>query len=375
MSIKFPSVLIFVFMALSQLSCSNRKDNNAINVDVNSDASREIAPRIVVSEVIPLVGDMPLGEIHKAIIRNDHYYLFSKNDKTITCYDQEGNYVFQIAAQGHGPQEYVGLTNFFIDETDGELKVLSLDGDLVSFSPVDGTFIRRESTGHLMLNDATTIDDHSVAFSIMGPEWNLEIRQDGDSLPVCLLPFNELRDFVISKKIFARHGNEIYHSYGQDNNIYSLEHDSVRVAYRIDFGLNGIAPELYTEGGSEESRIAALERRFTENDIASKIDDLNVSKEYLSFSYLYFPMSGEISSARNVIYNRQTGRAYNFPHDDFYLLPAAGVLPNEAFVSVVAPVRIFSEEAVEIADVNRAMQARSVKEEDNPVVILWKLIL
>jgi hypothetical protein len=320
--------------------------------------------------VIPLAGDVPVGEIHKAVVWNDRYYLFSKNDHAIVCFGGDGSFIFQIAAQGNGPQEYLGPNNFFIDERNGELKVLSLDGDIVSFSPEDGSFIRRESTGYLMVNDASAIDDKTTALSIMGPEWNIEIRRDGRE-PQFLLPFNELRDFAISRNRFSREDGNLFLCYGMDDNIYSLatgsdDRDTTQVAFSIDFGSLSIPSSMYDD---PEAVIARQET----SPFATNLDDLNVTEDYVVFSYWHFDPADPEPSIPNVIYDRRTGETYNFPHSKLFLLPSNTTLPDGSFVSAVHPVRIFSEETIEIGDVSRTMREKGVVEEDNPVVILWKL--
>jgi hypothetical protein len=68
--------------------------------------------------------------------------------------------------------------------------------------------------------DGFVIDENASALLVMGPEWNVEVRRAGIS--DFYLPFNELRDFVISRKRFAREGDDVFLSYGQDDNIYAL---------------------------------------------------------------------------------------------------------------------------------------------------------
>ncbi|MDR2911893.1 MAG: 6-bladed beta-propeller [Alistipes sp.] len=353
--------------------CAERSVDNVIRVDVDADATAEIVPRVEVSKVIALAGDVPVGEVRKTIARGGRYYLLSKTDNAIVCFDGDGGFVFRIAADGRGPQEYSGLTNFFIDETDGELKVLAMNGDIVSFSPDDGRFVGRESTGYMMLNDGFAIDDRMTALSIMGPEWNVEIRRAG--VAEFHLPFNEMRDFVISKKMFARHGREVFHVYGQDDNIYVLPSEAgaePRVAYAVDFGPARVAPELYADGSG-----AAVMGRQEAADFASKIDDLGVTRDHVAFSYLFFGVDGSMAT-RNVIYDRRGGVAYNFLRGDFYLLPVADAFDG-GFFSVVHPVRILDADAAvgsgaaQIPDVTRALQAAGVVEDDNPVVVHWKL--
>ncbi len=54
-----------------------------------------------------------LGEISKIDICDDTIVVLDKNSNVL-LFDPAGNFINRVSQNGNGPEEYVGLNNFFI---------------------------------------------------------------------------------------------------------------------------------------------------------------------------------------------------------------------------------------------------------------------
>jgi hypothetical protein len=83
------------------------------------------------------------GEVNKIIRYEDHIYLMDKSQtRSVVVYDISGHFVNLISKQGKGPEEYIQLTDIFIDPDDNTLNVVSR---------VDKKILKYDITGNRLL--------------------------------------------------------------------------------------------------------------------------------------------------------------------------------------------------------------------------------
>lgn len=102
-------------------------------------AISQVATRI---EYIPLEtsDSILVGKINKLVVWKDHYYIWDNLTETIFCFDSKGKYVRRLYQQGNGPKEYVQITDFDIDRSNGDICIYSNRSQSVCIYTAEGEF-------------------------------------------------------------------------------------------------------------------------------------------------------------------------------------------------------------------------------------------
>jgi hypothetical protein len=75
-------------------------------------------------------------------IVNDTIYVFEGTINKIIAFDMDGNYIKTIGKIGRGPNEYISLRSFYVDESNSYLLFYTSSGDILRYSP-DGELIKK----------------------------------------------------------------------------------------------------------------------------------------------------------------------------------------------------------------------------------------
>ncbi len=73
---------------------------------------------------------------------NDRIYVFEGIINKVAVFDMDGNYIQTIGRVGRGPNEYIALNSFYVDEINGGLLFYTSSGDIFRFSS-DGVLIEK----------------------------------------------------------------------------------------------------------------------------------------------------------------------------------------------------------------------------------------
>lgn len=134
------SIGIFAF-----ISCQSEKDKEHVNLNLTEEPS--VFDFFSDIEVVQLETkeDNIIGVISKVVYFKDRFYILDGLTQQFFCFDDRGNFIYNISGRGRGPGEYNFITDFTID-FEGErifildpvvhrLLLFGLDGDhLETFS-------------------------------------------------------------------------------------------------------------------------------------------------------------------------------------------------------------------------------------------------
>lgn len=81
-----------------------------------------------------------LGLIDKVIYADNH--LFVKSLNGLFVFEQNGAFVSEIGKRGRGPNEYLHIDAFFVDEQKGEVAIICSNKQRILYYDYDGQFIR-----------------------------------------------------------------------------------------------------------------------------------------------------------------------------------------------------------------------------------------
>lgn len=318
-----------------------------ISVDTSADGWETVAKRARIKKTIHLSDSVLLGNISKLLCHNGNIYLLDKSSRSILCYNGEGELQFRICTVGRGPGEYTGISNFYLSGRKNRLYIIAPEKKLLEYSAITGELLssRPIDAKTIMFTDGAQLEGGETALGIVGPQHNLAICA-ADTIKYHI-PFNMARDFSFMEKAFAQQGSQVLFIHGMSNNIYSVEPDSAYVKYVVDFKGYEIPDKDYLEKSPAE-----IQEIHNSRTVATRVDNLTDSPQYLSFSYWLMHPNKE-QETRYVLFNKRTGESVNIHNGN--LFPIRDVC-GELFVSLM-------ENTGETAQDNG----------ENPVVVMWKL--
>ncbi len=196
-------------------------------------------------EVINLDCDeVIIGEIDKVIRFDTIIYLMDKSqNRSIYLFNLEGDFVNVISNYGNGPEEYVQLTDMFIDPGDSTLNIVSrVDNKLFKYdmrgekllaikkTPKSFTSMMKTDNGY-MAYVANWIQDPEEPYNVWLMNENLEIREH----------FFEIDKIGESRSpsagsVFSNYRDMYYYITPMDYHIYSVTDGQVEVKYSFDLG-------------------------------------------------------------------------------------------------------------------------------------------
>ncbi len=196
-------------------------------------------------EVINLDCDeVIIGEIGKVIRFDTIIYLMDKSqNRNIYLFNLEGDFMNVISNYGNGPEEYVQLTDMFIDPGDSTLNIVSrVDNKLFKYdlrgekllaiqkTPKSFTSMMKTDNGY-MAYMANWIQDPEEPYNIWLMNENLEIREHFFEIDKTLGSRSHSDGYV-----FSVYRDIYYYITPMDYHIYVIADDHVEAKYSFDLG-------------------------------------------------------------------------------------------------------------------------------------------
>lgn len=324
---------------LSCLSCTSTDDQiQNISVDTSTNGNPSFA--ININKEIHLSDSVLVGNISKVYYYNQRVYILDKSSKSLLCYKNTGDLLFRICSVGRANEEYTGISNAYLQEKEDKLTIIASEKKILEYSAATGDLLGVSSIDAqtIMFTDGAELESGQMALGIVGPHHNMAICSSDTT--IYQIPFYMARDFAFMEKAFTRDGEKTLFIHGMSNNIYSIEPDTAMVKYVVDFKGLEISDSEY-----ENSTPAQIQEIYSSRTVATRMDNLVTSGNWISFSYWLMHPNIEQETCY-VLYNKKTGKAINI--NDHRLFPIRGSADN-MFISVVDnPAR------------------------ENPTIVLWK---
>ncbi len=364
----FSMISIFFF-----LSCTGWKDKKNMESDiitVNLDERDEISTKDLFSE-IQLI---PLETTPESLIRNitqikffeDRYYIHDYSRSQIFVFDRERHFHFALNEKGHGPGEYLNLTDFAIDTTRRNLVVLCAVSNALFFYDLGGKFIEKKKLPEIAgaYNSLQFQNKDTIAFFTYDYDHRLKFYS---------LSRNEILDEYFPediKDVFCRGVFPFPHAFRRSltNTIYSLSGATFTELYRWDFGdLNNDIEKLEFHPNMSKQEII----QYAKDVYSSKSVNYIIDSQGQNSRYRY-AMVVRQNKYIQLFYNRKNHDLLQFERtkeglqlypiyfgEDFILCTPEGGLPlNDLF-----PEKLRNE------DQQRIIQSHS--EQENPVLVKY----
>lgn len=160
------SMIYLLFIALLFASCKQRpnridaNDDSIKNIDIENSLS-EIVPSLPLSDAVSGIEIVTLeinpnsfiADIKDVAITKHDIFVADNKDQRLLRFSREGKFLNRIGTIGQGPEEYIQMWQFLIDEAKEEVYIVTiLQG--INVYEYDGTFKRKATK--------TIIDDIAV---------------------------------------------------------------------------------------------------------------------------------------------------------------------------------------------------------------------
>lgn len=337
-----------VAVAFVIISCTSKiEEVQNISVDTSENFGNAIDGNVKIKAVVQLHDSLLVGDVSKVLYSGGKIYIWDKSAASILCCTTDGDLQFRISAKGRGPGEYTGISNFYLSGSGNTVNVIAQEKKLLEFSAVSGELVSESGIDvkSIMCTDGIELQDGKTVLGIIGPEHNVAV--DGADTLKYHIPFNMTRDFAFMERAFSQDGPKALFVHGMDNCIYSVAYDTSTVRYIVDFKGMEISNDDY-----QTKTPAEIQKIYDERSVATRIDNLVNSRNWLSFSY--WMMNPDKTQQTNyVLYNKRNGKAMNILGSPLFPIKDA----NDNLL-------------VSVADNS---DSRYAPYNGNPVVVLWEM--
>jgi hypothetical protein len=369
----FGKVKIFNLI-LMVLLCSCRqnelsKEDNTLPVDIDQIDKVSISELFERIELIPLETNETslINIITKAVFTDNMYYIFDPVQDALLCFDENGGFIRQISQKGSGPEEYTEMSDFNVNED--AIKILQPFGIMYVFDK-DGHF---RETYHLKGEAKNyqyfiAVDDDQTLFWSIAPnkkEYQLFLHSKSQDKFIKSYYRDDRALDVIAHYVFHFFEDKVFFHKPFNNEIFSIENNELKVAYRWDFG-------------KQTMDIRKHHMPINGNEMVSleKLRNSQIPYHYNVHAqtdlYYYTQLIVRFEKVLHVFYNKRTKRSMVF--DTF--VEGLGFLPvywcNDYVIgtqnSVLSINQLINEDLLNDAGKQRL---REIKEDDNPCLIKY----
>lgn len=323
------NVLLFLIFSIF-FSCQpakdgqiiNKKDFREIKVDYNFDENKFRTSELI-DEVKAVKFKLPtqlvVAEVSKVFWKDDNIIVMDRISSRVFCFSLDGEFIFQINAQGNGPGEYRGLDDMSLNHITNEIEILDLYGlQVLNYSMETGEFINNSRfsfftygfsrlkdkrvfyNSHLPNGEIDTLDISSS--SIFITDTKNKILEDFFEIPSGLdrLPF--VTRFGLFNNEAVSGGTNFVPLY--NNEIYNITDESVRLSYKINLGDHQLPAEaLSSFRGNVRDWISHL----NENGYAFNLTNFLETDQFVSFEHVLNKRT------INTIYDKAQKTAVSYP--------------------------------------------------------------
>lgn len=283
------SLLLFICLA-----CNSAKDKNEANAEhtikIDIGNLSEFAMEDIASfhSMIPLesTDEIIIGRINKVELTDSLIFIFDMMQNNIFVFDLDGKYKYKIGEKGPGPQEYIRIMDFQLDESRNEIKLSDTGSKRIVTYNLQGDFLYAKrieyymysffpyKSGHWGVNGGQNTDGYDLIF-----------ENNENEIEHGFFPINAQLPLMMTNNFFYNHGDLMYH-FSFSNYIYKIEDQKLHPYIYVDFGSKGIDYDLMTD---------MTNNKIFNSSYLGKIFNVFFHKEKIFFTFVEsFENSNEI---------------------------------------------------------------------------------
>jgi hypothetical protein len=324
--------------------------------------------------------------IHRITVKQKYVYVHDIDQHIIFVFDKQGKYIAKLDKQGRGPDEYLALGAFFVDEDEEYIDIIALSPRqhrLLRYSNLSFTIKNIKPIPAITANSVRRINN---TFYYGCQRTNNIINDEILNADIFIVENDEIKKtlfeneipidntyFAINPETFTiNNENEIFASIRYDNVFYQIiNHEAIPI-FEIDFGKYNYNNKIKNETGSNQVNY------WQENPLVASFPVLNINNsKLLSFSYgfnktdyhyIFFKDCNKSIHAKSII-NDVTG----FPERVFLNSGSNGIIHEVWEDNYINDIVLPSRELKSLNDSIYLQGVGTIKITDNPVIVRMKL--
>ena len=339
-------IFYFSFIVLL-LSCSADKEIKMVKASFPEVGTNLISWLDIFSDVemIVLTGEqapMFSPQACRLSLHNGFYYVADNahTEKTHR-FDQNGKYLNSIGTPGRGPEEYISILDFVVDDR-GNVVIHPYGQDVVVSYSKDGTFLGRRE---LPYGPYTFFSFNGFEYNytgVIGDGYQLYVTDGSGETVIEFLPqyTSAPLSWFPNSQMFSVYDNGVNFCPDVDDGIYWLKDGKMEIRYRFDFGDYTITDEYYKKDFDTfvdflSSNSVAYKEAFFENSHCAVLFVIILGKVNPEPLFPSFVM-GVLDKRRDA------WRWFNFDENNFMSIP---LYFDEEYAYFLASAELMREES------------------------------
>ena len=368
-------LLLTVITLLNCVGIKNTEKGSTLIVQ-SSDINSEMKDTIYFkkSQIIPLeTNDNSLfRKINRICYDENKLFLLDKSLNKIIIFDITGKHITSIQKVGQANGEYTSVMDFCIDTNKKQIFLLCDRPYKIIKFDYTGQFIKEKKLDDLYFNIITDSNYIYCNKLEVGSNANSDYEIDCYSLDFeSKHTYLSLRDNI--KSLVYSTGNQLtstlnnYYSRRFDNSIYQLNTKNVINKYTIDFAINSIPESILTTTNQED-----LMKLVREKNWVYSITDIVENNNFLMFKtnialYVYDKKNYELNGFKTI-----ANSTLKLNNNSFYPLNNSNKIASIISPSVLSAVKKTAKARKDFDNFELLRIAEKVKDEDNPILILYE---
>lgn len=257
--------IIFIVSLCYLLGCKHI-DKEEISESIVLDFSQvEIDDKFLLSDIFKSIKAIPLetndscliSDIARVRFIDNKFFILDSRQNIIFIFDSNGRYLNKINKKGEGPQEYINIQGFDVDEKRHRVCLYSAYKGLMYYD-YEGNFIQQQQmpckcNDLIIVNEYVvlqcgqnhnTIDDTSQDYMLA--VYNQENFSTKGFISFDMAKLGAVHFFYDQQRYFTSLKNEALFFYPFWNTIYSIKDGEVTPKYKLSFG-DITLPENYVD--------------------------------------------------------------------------------------------------------------------------------
>lgn len=366
-------------------ACSSQPEVKCISFDLREEV-HDIHQMGMFSgfQMIPLEtrDSVLIGDIHNVVVWGDRVFVAEYFDtKAVYAFDLKGHFLGKVGRHGRGPEEYLQLSDLFVDPRTERLNLVSrIDQKLFEYDLEDFHVIRIRhlpkafdqllpwQEGYIGYMDNYGQDKENpynlwvLDSNLQIVDWKIKIAEGWESTSTSMQTLSIYKD-------------SLYYIEPTDFNVYRYADGKVEVAHRVDFGKDQI-PEERISYDDLRAKYSWPQNYIVEIDAFQELPD------YYLYQILH---NGQV---RLCLFQKHTGKRWicELPvYDKDYFVPFGEIISisSDAIITAVPASRMHEilkggHEYVNYEEkypeqIKRMREVLpEIAEDDNPCIVLWK---
>ena len=347
--------ILYILLSLIFVACTLRKEgqkgteiDDIVSIpitDMETDYGKlsDFAEEV---KMIPLefTDDCILGEIEKIVMSDSCIFIMEgDNQKGIYVFDHTGKYLYRIGSRGQGPEEFVDLSDFSLNEEERLIYLYDLARTKVLVFSFEGDFIKDIQMNYYAdnfeyQNGLFYLYRENVVYG--DPLYSLVIKDDKGKTVNKYYPVIEKLSYT-HDCIFRKLDNEILFVEDMHDSIFTIRGDKLTPRYIVDYKDKSM---------SKVDRESILKRTRMSLTVLLESKKMAGIKDIFEINEKVFINNIHIVIPKFTVYDKKTKEVKTFSH----------ILNDFLFISINHPIGQYKNYLISVGQQERLQAAIDV---------------